>query len=122
MDTELREILVGISGDIKGMRTELNEKIDKLDLRLTNLESKVEKVEERLDQLEERFDNLEERFDNFETRFTKQEEELAAIREEIAGIDQIKHGHLVLNQKIFDVETWKLAMEQRLEKLEAKMG
>ncbi|PAE96829.1 hypothetical protein [Shouchella clausii] len=48
MDNELRDILMGISGDIKGMRMEL-----------AGIASKVDQSEKKVDHFDLRFDNVE---------------------------------------------------------------
>ncbi|MFP7331784.1 hypothetical protein SFC23_00305 [Shouchella clausii] len=95
MDNELRDILMGISGDIKGMR-----------MGLAGLVSKA--------------DQLENKVNHFDLRFDKVELELKEIRKELAQVEKVKNGQILMNQKIFDIETWKLEIEKRLNKLETK--
>jgi hypothetical protein len=95
MDNELRDILMGISGAIKGMRMEL-----------AGIASKVDQSEKKVDPFDLRFDNV--------------ELELKEIRKELAQVEKVKNGQILMNQKIFDIETWKLEIEKRLNKLETK--
>lgn len=111
MDNELREILMGISGDIKGIRADINEINDeqkKMRADIVEIKDELKTINSRLLKLEE--------------SSTRHEEELGAIRKELEEVQDIKSGQLLNKQRVFDVVKWKVAIEERLTNFETGQG
>ena len=61
----------------------LDDKVDKLDVRVGNLESKVDKLDDRVGNLESKVDKLDDRVGNLESKVDKLQEDIQVIKEDV---------------------------------------
>ena len=101
---QVLQAVTELSQDLKATESRLNDKFDKVEVRLTRVEEKVDQVEvrltgveEKVEQVEVRLTGVEEKVDQLEVRLTGVEEKVEQVEVKLTGIEKntIENGEKI---------------------------